>query len=130
MFEFKTRTEQHNGCRFYSQDFLIFDYAYEGDTDIHCTIDYNSPGFGIVIAEYANSITESENVYIAEITSRNEYRVIKKEHQAQKTIKTGFFLAEMDIDIPSENLDLSFKFTSSQERAVASPKRMPVLIKK
>lgn len=120
MFEFKTRTEQHNGCRFYSQDFLIFDYAYEGDTDIHCTIDYNSPGFGIVIAEYANSITESENVYIAEITSRNEYRVIKKEHQVQKTIKNGFFLAGMDIDIPSENLDLSFKFTEGYKIEVYS----------
>ena len=120
MFEFKTRTEPRGGCLFYSQDFLIFDYTYEGDIDIHCTLDYNSPGFGIVIAEYANSITESENVYIAEITSRNEYRVIKKEHQAQKTIKTGFFLAGMDIDIPSENLDLSFKFTEGYKIEVYS----------
>ena len=120
MFEFKTRTERHNGCRFYSQDFLIFDYAYEGDTDIHCTIDYNSPGFGVIIAEYANDITESENIYIAEITARNEYRVIKKEHLMQKTIKTGFFLAGMDIDIPSENLDLSFKFTEGYKIEVYS----------
>ena len=111
MFEFRTRTELRDGCRFYSQDFLLFDYAYDGDIDIHCKLDYNAPGFGIVIAEYANDISESENVYIAEITSRNEYRVIKKEHQVQKTIKTGFFLAGADINIPTENLDLSFKFT-------------------
>lgn len=120
MFEFRTRTELCDGCRFYSQDFLLFDYVYEGDIDIHCKLDYNAPGFGIVVAEYANDISESENVYIAEITSRNEYRVIKKEHQVQKTIKTGFFLAGADINIPTENLDLSFKFTEGYKVEVYS----------
>lgn len=120
MFEFNARTELCDGCRFYSQDFLLFDYAYEGDIDIHCKIDYNAPGFGIVIAEYANDISESENVYIAKITSRNEYRVIKKEHQAQRTIKTGFFLAGVDINIPTESLELSFKFTEGYKVEVYS----------
>lgn len=120
MFEYKVRSEPYGGAKFYSQDVLLFDYAYEGDIDIHCNIDYVSPGFGVIIAEYANDITESENIYIAEITSRNEYRIIKKEHQVQKTIKTGSFLAGKDIVIPSFGLDLSFKFTEDNRIDVYS----------
>ena len=120
MFEYKVRSEPCGGAKFYSQDVLLFDYAYEGDIDIHCNIDYVSPGFGVIIAEYANDITESENIYIAEITSRNEYRIIKKEHQVQKTIKTGSFLAGKDIVIPSFGLDLSFKFTEDNRIDVYS----------
>ena len=40
MFEYKVRSEPCGGAKFYSQDVLLFDYAYEGDIDIHCNIDY------------------------------------------------------------------------------------------
>ena len=51
MFEYKTRTETIDGCRFYEQDILMFDNSYTGDFEVHCCLDYNTPGFGLVIAE-------------------------------------------------------------------------------
>lgn len=111
MFEYKTRTETEGGCRFYQQDILLFDYVYSGDFDLHCCVDYNTPGFGIVIAEYADDISQSENVYIIKLGSRNEYSVIKTEYFNQKNVRDGFINPGKDINVPSKNLNLSFKFT-------------------
>ena len=111
MFEYKTRTETAGGCLFYQQDILLFDYAYSGDFDLHCNLDYNTPGFGIVIAEYADDISQSENVYIVKLGARNEYSVIKTEYFNQKNIRDGFINPGKDINVPSKNLNLSFKFT-------------------
>lgn len=111
MFEYKTRTETAGGCRFYQQDILLFDYVYSGDFDLHCYVDYNTPGFGIVIAEYTDDISQSENVYIVKLGARNEYSVIKTEYFNQKNIRDGFINPGKDINVPSKNLNLSFKFT-------------------
>ena len=113
MFEYKTRTETEEGCRFYQQDILLFDYTYAGDLDIHCVVDYNTPGFGIVIAEYSDDISQSENVYIVKLGARNEYGVIKSELFTQKTLREGFIQSGKDINVPSKNLNLSFKFTEN-----------------
>lgn len=113
MFEYKTRTETEEGCRFYQQDILLFDYTYTGDLDIHCVVDYNTPGFGIVIAEYSDDISQSENVYIVKLGARNEYGVIKSELFTQKTLREGFIQSGKDINVPSKNLNLSFKFTEN-----------------
>ena len=101
MFEYKTRTETEGGCRFYQQDILLFDYVYSGDFDLHCCVDYNTPGFGIVIAEYADDISQSENVYIIKLGSRNEYSVIKTEYFNQKNVRDGFINPGKDINVPS-----------------------------
>ena len=120
MFEYRTRTETDGGCKFYQQDILLFDYTYEGDIDVHARIDYNTPGFGLVIAEYANDISESANVYVIELCARNEYRVIKKEYLDQRTVANDFFDAGKDINVPIKDLDLSFKFTEKYKVEVYS----------
>ena len=76
-------------------------------------MDYNTPGFGIVIAEYSDDISQSENVYIVKLGARNEYGVIKSELFTQKTLREGFIQSGKDINVPSKNLNLSFKFTEN-----------------
>lgn len=120
MFEYRTRTETDGGCKFYQQDILLLDYTYEGDIDVHACIDYNTPGFGLVIAEFANDISESANIYVIELSARNEYRVIKKEYLDQRTVANGFFDAGKDINVPTKDLDLSFKFTDKYRVEVYS----------
>lgn len=119
MFEYKTRTETINGCRFYEQDILMFDNSYSGDFEVHCKLDYNAPGFGIVIAEDTADISKSENVYIVELGARNEYQVIHKE-LTQRLMRSGFIQPGKDINVPTKDLELCFRFTEGYKVDVLS----------
>ena len=119
MFEYKTRTETVNGCRFYEQDILMFDNSYSGDFEVHCKLDYNTPGFGIVIAEDTADISKSENVYIVELGARNEYQVIHKE-LTQRLMRSGFIQPGKDINVPTKGLELCFRFTEGYKVDILS----------
>jgi len=111
MFEFKTRTETINGCRFYEQDLLLFDYSYRNDTVVECAVDYQVPGFGFVVLEENEAGSEySENVYIIKLGTRNKYQIINKQFLEQTTLKDEYINAGIDIDTGMTNLRLVFKF--------------------
>lgn len=111
MFEYKTRTETINGCKFYEQDVLLFDYSYSGDCVIECVVDYIIPGFGFVLLEDSgNDISRSENMYIVKFGKRNQYQIINRQLLEQITVRDEFILGAKDINVPYKNLRLVFKF--------------------
>lgn len=111
MFEYKTRTETINGCKFVEQDILLFDYIYSGDIAVEFEVDYMSPGFGIVIAEnIIGDISESDNMYLVKFGKDNEYQIITKQKDRQITLKNEFILGGATIKVGTEKLRLSMKF--------------------
>lgn len=119
MFEYKTRTETIDGCRFFEQDILMFDNSYTGDCEVHCRLDYNTPGFGLVIAEDTVDISSSQNIYVIELGARNEYKVIHKE-LTQRTLRSGYIQPGKDINVPTKGLELRFRFTEDYKVDVFS----------
>ena len=114
MFEYKTRTETINGCKFIQQDILLFDYSYSGDCVIECVVDYVIPGFGFVLLEdSANNISNSENMYLIKFGKRNQYQIINKQLGEQSVVKDEFILSGKDIDTPLQNLRLVLKYTDN-----------------
>ena len=114
MFEYKTRTEYKNGCRFVSQDILLYDYVYDGDIEVECHIDYNVPGFGFVLLEENKSSSLSNNVYVFKLGTENKYQIINKQLSEQKTIKDEYVGAGGNFKLPSA-LTLVFEFTESSK---------------
>lgn len=52
MFDNKARVAQTiGGCRWYEQDIVLLDYIYSGNCIIDISLEYNTPGFGILLAE-------------------------------------------------------------------------------
>ena len=119
MFEYKTRTETIDGCKFYEQDILLFDYAYSGDCIVECVVDYLSPGFGFVLCEdYEGDISRSESMYLIKFGQRNKYQIINRELLQQLIVKDEFILGGKDINVPSKNLRLLFKFRENDRLEV------------
>ena len=113
MFEFKTRTETVNGCRFYEQDVLLYDYVYSGDTVIECLLDYNIPGFGFVLSEENDTdISDWENIFVIKFGKRNQYQIINKQVIDQELIRDEYIQGGEDIAPPMKGLRLLFKFTN------------------
>lgn len=112
MFEYRTRTETVNGCKFIQQDILLFDYVYSGDTETEVHLNYVNPGFGLVLVEAeGKDITQSENIYIFKLGARNEYQVITKQYMEQYTAKDEFIGSGVDIAPDGSPIMLLFKFT-------------------
>ena len=52
MFDNKARvTQTVDGCQWYEQDIVLLDYIYTGDCIVDIKLKYNTPGFGILLAE-------------------------------------------------------------------------------
>ena len=111
MFKYKTRTETINGCKFYEQDILLFDYLYSGDCVVEFVVDYNSPGFGLFLAKESNiDIVDSEDIYIFKLGDENEYQIINKQLLKQVYLRDEYILPGSDIRFPAKDLKLVFKF--------------------
>lgn len=114
MFEYKTRTETVNGCKFIQQDILLLDYLYHSNSEIECVVDYMIPGFGFVIVEDNNdNASTSENVYIIKFGKRNQYQIINREYNEQSIVRDEFILGGKDINPNTQDLRLVFKFTDN-----------------
>lgn len=114
MFEYKTRTETVNGCKFFEQDILLLDYLYHDDCEIECVVDYNAPGFGFVFVEdTGNGAAQSENIYLIKFGKRNQYQIINKQLLEQTIVRDEFILGANDINIPSKDLRFVVKFTEN-----------------
>lgn len=110
MFEYKTRTETMNGCKFYEQDVLLFNYSYSGDCIVEFVVDYNSPGFGLFLAkDSGGDISESEDVYIFKLGLDNEYQIINKQLLEQVSLRDEFIMPGVDMSIPAKDINLVFK---------------------
>ncbi len=114
MFEYKTRTEYKNGCRFVSQDILLYDYVYDGDIEVECHVNYNVPGFGFVLLEENENSSLSNNIYVFKLGTENKYQIISKQLSEQKTIKDEYVEAGGNFKLPSA-LTLVFEFTESSK---------------
>lgn len=114
MFEYKTRTEYKNGCRFVSQDILLYDYVYDGDIEVECHVDYNVPGFGFVLLEESENSSLSNNIYVFKLGTENKYQIISKQLSEQKTIKDEYVEAGGNFKLLSA-LTLVFEFTESSK---------------
>ena len=120
MFEYKTRTETINGCKFVEQDILLFDYIYSGDIAVEFEVDYMSPGFGIVIAEnIVGDISDSENMYLVKFGKDNEYQIVTKQKDRQVTLKNEFILGGTSIKVGTEKLRLLAKFMEGHKLTVS-----------
>ena len=114
MFEYKTRTETINGCKFFEQDILLLDYLYNSDCEIECVVDYNIPGFGFVFVEDTGSgADKSENIYLIKFGKRNQYQIINKQLLEQTIVRDEFILGANDINSPSKDLRFVVKFTDN-----------------
>ena len=110
MFEYKTRTEYDNGCKFVSQDILLYDYVYDGDIEVECHVDYNSPGFGFVLLEEAENSSVSNNVYVFKFGTDNKYQIINRQQSQQTTVKDEYVEPGGGFKVPS-SLILIFEIT-------------------
>ena len=114
MFEYKTRTKTEDGCKFLSQDILLYDYSYTGDIEIGCEIKYNNYGFGFVLVEENENSSTDNNTYVFKISKDNQYQIINKDLSSQKTVKDEFIEPGSDFSI-GETLSLTFRFISDSE---------------
>lgn len=89
MLQNNTRIESLNGMHFYEQDVCMLDYTYTQDFKAVFTLDYASPGFGLVIAtEKRGAKDESNNAFLFKI-GLNSYTVYHKWLSEQTKIATG-----------------------------------------
>lgn len=112
MFEYKTRTELKNGCKFTSQDILLYDYLYTGNIELECHVNYVVPGFGFVITEDIENTSLNANSYIFKLDQPNHYKIIAKELSEQTIIKDEFTESGSKFSIP-EDLILIFEFVEN-----------------
>lgn len=114
MFEYKTRTEYDDGCKFVSQDILLYDYVYDGDIKVECHVNYNSPGFGFVLLEEAENNSISNNVYVFKLGTDNKYQIINKQQSQQSTVKDEYVEPGGGFKISSD-LVLIFEMTEDSK---------------
>lgn len=114
MFQYKTRTELKNGCKFTSQDIILYDYVYTGDIEIECHVDYNVPGFGFVLLEDIENASLGDNAYIFKLDQDNHYQIIKREYSEQTIVRNEFTEAGSRFNI-SASLILVFEFTENSK---------------
>ena len=108
LFEPNSRIEKtQNGIRFYEQDIIFSDYIFEGDVEIDLHIDYQHPGFGVVIAEkYKGGPRNSEKAHLFKL-GNNSFRVIEKTILTQNSKKENACLFAPG----TENEDVNLLFS-------------------
>ena len=94
VFESDSRTEiKKDGLLFYEQDVLLCKYPISGDAVLDFTMDYLSPGFGIVITEENENIKEAGDSYLFKIGG-SDFRVFRYHALKQEALYTcGTLLA-------------------------------------
>ena len=122
MFEYKTRTEYKNGCKFISQDILLYDYIYNGDIEVECHIDYNVPGFGFVLLEENDNASLDSNIYVFKLGTENKYQVINKQLSQQNTVRDEYVEAGGSFKLPS-SLILTFEFVEGSRVKISKIKK-------
>lgn len=109
MFEYKIRTELKNGCKFTSQDILLYDYIYTGDIELECHVDYNIPGFGFVLLEDIQNTSLGDNAYIFKLDQENHYQIINRGYSEQNIVRDEYIEAGVRFKAPA-NMILIFEF--------------------
>lgn len=122
MFEYKTRTEYKDGCKFISQDILLYDYIYNGDIEVECHIDYNVPGFGFVLLEENDNASLDSNIYVFKLGTENKYQVINKQLSQQNTVRDEYVEAGGSFKLPS-SLMLTFEFVEGSRIKISKIKK-------
>lgn len=122
MFEYKTRTEYDNGCKFVSQDILLYDYIYDGDIELECHVDYVNPGFGFVLLEEAENASVGNNVYVFKLGTDNKYQIINKQQSQQVTIRDEYVEAGGGFKV-SDKLILIFEITEDSKIKIYKAKK-------
>lgn len=99
-----SRIDQFIGIRFYEQDVLFDDYIYNDTVSMDLTIDYLSPGFGVILFNSASTVLNSESEFYLFRIGHREFSVIYKNGNTQKTLARHASL----IEYPTENLNIKF----------------------
>lgn len=86
MFQTNSRVERKNGIRFYEQDVLLSNYLFTSDLTIELTMDYLSPGAGIVLLERNEKIEEVANDTFVFKIGQNDFTVIRKRYGIQDEV--------------------------------------------
>lgn len=96
------RIENINGLHFYEQDIVMLDYVYTGDIKIKTRIDFRTPGFGIVFADYkSEDMSTSNNSYLIRLGNL-EWSLAQVKAETQMKISSGSHPIKSDIQ--NENI--------------------------
>lgn len=104
MFRTNSRIERKSGIRFYEQDILRSNYLFTNDLVVEFSLDYLSPGAGIVLLENDEKLEEQANdIFIFKI-GQNDFTVIRKRYGQQEIA----LHVSNNITPPHMNLPLTF----------------------
>ena len=104
MFQTNGRVERKNGIKFYEQDILLSNYLFTNDLVIELTMDYLSPGAGIVLLERNEKIeAEANDMFVIKI-GQNDFTVIRKRYGVQDEM----LHVSSYVEPPHMNLHLTF----------------------
>lgn len=84
------RVETAGGMHFYEQDIVLLGYLYTSDIKVDFEVEYNMPGFGLVIASYTKGMDvmqEANRVTIAKVGNL-DFHVFKREFGRQEEFYT------------------------------------------
>lgn len=112
MFEYETRLERKDGCKFIEQDILLYDYIYSDDISIETAIEYKRPGFGFVISEQQNNVAVGDNIYIFKIDKPNHYQIITRKKGEQVILRSEYIDATASFDL-NEDMILVMDFSNN-----------------
>lgn len=78
MFKANSRVERRSGIRFYEQDLLYSEYAFEGDLTIDFTVSYRAPGIGILLSEVNEKpFGRTDHLYLFKL-GQNVFKVMER----------------------------------------------------
>lgn len=103
MFLKNSRIERKDGIRFYEQDILFNEYLFTNDIIVDLTIDYLTPGAGIVLLEGDGELRNTSKVFLFKI-GHNDFTVYRREYGKQ----TIDMHVSANITPPYTNLNLVF----------------------
>jgi hypothetical protein len=107
MFRTNSRVERKNGIRFYEQDILCSNYLFTNDLIVEFTLDYLTPGAGIVLLEKNERIEEQANDMFVFKIGQNDFTVIRKRYGIQEEV------LHVSSNITPPFMDLSLTFIKS-----------------
>lgn len=110
MFSSNSRIENTNGIVFYEKDILINDNIYNYDMDYSITLDYNSPGFGIIFVNAEQNISQQE--YFLFRIGYKEYSIEYKLDSLYQIIK------RKTININPITKDMTFSFHKRDNKII------------
>lgn len=105
------RVENKNGFRFFEKDILKDDYMFSSDIEVSVTLDYITPGFGIVLMDSGgDTAKDKNNVYLFKIG----YKEASIYHAGQAFQKLEKQISSHKIKTITEGMVLKLKKVSKK----------------